>query len=120
MALVNQASKLPTRKVMAVILAGMVVGGIQSALGMFWPDHPFAPYMDELDIWVQGLMMIAAGYLTKEREYAQPMDNTGGMEKHTDSRSGGNSDSLSDLENQIDSKVEIGKQAIEKTKGTNQ
>jgi hypothetical protein len=67
MALVNQASKYPTRKIMAVIISGMILGAAQSLLRLFWPEHPFAPYMDDIDIWLQGVVMIAAGYLTKEK-----------------------------------------------------
>lgn len=67
MALVNQASKYPTRKIMAVIISGMILGAAQSLLRLFWPDHPFAPYMNDIDIWLQGVVMIAAGYLTKEK-----------------------------------------------------
>lgn len=81
MALTNQASKLPTRKIMAVILSGMIVGGIQSALGIFWPDHPFAPYMEDMDIWIQGMIMVYAGYMTKEKK--NDLDESGGVEEPT-------------------------------------
>lgn len=66
--LVNQPTKLPTRKIFAVIIAGAVVGGVQSALRMFWPDHPFEPIMADLDIWVQMAVMVFAGYFTKEKK----------------------------------------------------
>lgn len=85
MALVNQSSKLPTRKIMAVILSGMIVGGLQSALNLFWPDHPFAPFMEDFDIWVQGVIMILAGYMTKEKNV--DVSNTNSVEK-SDSVSG--------------------------------
>lgn len=68
MALVNQASKFPTRKIMAVILSGMITGVIQSLLRYIWPDHPFSPYMEDVDIWLQGVIMIYAGYMTKDKE----------------------------------------------------
>jgi hypothetical protein len=67
MTLQNQPTKMPTRKIMAVILSGMVLGGVQSALSIFWPDHPFAPLMDQFDIWIQAGVMIASGYLVKEK-----------------------------------------------------
>lgn len=72
---------------MAVILSGMVVGGVQSALNLFWPDHPFAPYMSELDIWVQGVIMVAAGYLTKEK-IDEDLDKASGVEEPTPSDDG--------------------------------
>jgi len=68
MALVKQKTRLPTRKMLAVILSGMIIGGIQAGLRYFWPDHPFAPVMDDLDIWLQGLVMVLTGYLTHEKQ----------------------------------------------------
>lgn len=63
----NQPSGLPTRKILAVILSGMIIGGVQSALALLWPDHPFSPLMEDLDSWIQMLVMVIAGYMTKER-----------------------------------------------------
>jgi len=63
----TQPTKLPTRKILAVILSGAILGATQSALKIFWPDHPFAPFMQEIDVWLQGLVMVAAGYLTKDK-----------------------------------------------------
>jgi len=64
----TQSSKLPTRKILAVIVAGMVVGGLQSGLNLLWPDHPFAPIMQDLDLWVQTGVMIVAGYMVKDKQ----------------------------------------------------
>lgn len=66
--LVNQTSKLPTRKILAVIISGALIGGLQAALRVFWPDHPFDALMEDLDIWIQAVVMVAAGYMTKEKE----------------------------------------------------
>lgn len=63
----TQPTKLPTRKILAVIFSGAILGAAQSALSLFWPDHPFAPFMQEVDIWLQGIIMVMAGYFTKER-----------------------------------------------------
>ena len=68
MALINQANRLPTRKLLAVLVSGAIMGAAQSLLQLFWPDHPFAPYMQYVDIWLQGLVMVAAGYFTRESE----------------------------------------------------
>lgn len=65
--LVNQPSKMPTRKIVAVIVSGAVVGALQAVLGIFWPDFPAAELMEQVDIWVQASVMIAAGYLARER-----------------------------------------------------
>ena len=65
--LINQPNRLPTRKIAAVIISGMVTGGIQAALGIFWPEHPLAPLLDQLDIWVQAGVMVAAGYFVRDR-----------------------------------------------------
>lgn len=67
MALKNQDTKMPTRKMMAVIISGAIMGIAQSLLSVYWPDHPFAPYMSDVNIWLQGIVMVAAGYFTKER-----------------------------------------------------
>lgn len=66
--LVKQPSRFPTRKILAVILSGVILGVCQSLLRLFWPEHPFAPYMEDVDIWLQGLIMVIAGYITRERE----------------------------------------------------
>jgi hypothetical protein len=63
----NQPTKFPTRKILAVIIAGALVGGLQSALQLLWPDHPFSPLMQDIDLWVQYGVMALAGYMTKER-----------------------------------------------------
>lgn len=68
MALVEQASRFPTRKIFAVIVSGMILGGVQSGLLLIWPDHPLTPFMEDVDIWLQGIVMIAAGYFTREKE----------------------------------------------------
>lgn len=67
MTLVNQPTARPTRKVLAVIVAGMVMGLIQALLKEYWPDHPFAPMLAEWDVSIQTAVMVAAGYLTRER-----------------------------------------------------
>ena len=65
--LVKQPTSFPVRKVLAVIVAGAVVGGIQSGLNLVWPDHPFAELLEQVDIWVQYAVMAFAGYMTKEK-----------------------------------------------------
>ncbi len=65
--LVKQKTAWPVRKILAVIVAGAVVGGVQSGLNTFWPDHPFADVLENLDVWVQYAVMALAGYLTKEK-----------------------------------------------------
>jgi hypothetical protein len=66
----NQPTKLPTRKILAVIVSGAILGGVQSALAIFWPDHPFMGLMEQADIWIQAGVMVLAGYLTREKEDA--------------------------------------------------
>lgn len=80
MALVNQTSKRPTRKITAMIISGMVIGVAQSLLRYFWPDHPFAPYVDDVDIWLQGAIMLGFGYMTKERA-DEPVSETLGVQE---------------------------------------
>ena len=70
--LVNQPSAWPTRKLWAVIIAGMAVSGIRAALSVLWPDHPFEPFLVELGPWIQTGVMALAGYMT--RNEAVPTD----------------------------------------------
>jgi hypothetical protein len=90
MALVSQASRFPTRKIMAVIVSGMILGVVQSLLRYIWPDHPFSPYMEDVDIWLQGAIMVYAGYMTKEKNN-EPVEQTTIVQEP----SGGSSDQLS-------------------------
>lgn len=62
---VEQASPAPVRKILAVIVSGMVIGAIQSGLNLVWPDHPFATMLEQADIWIQFAVMALAGYMTK-------------------------------------------------------
>jgi hypothetical protein len=86
MALVIQASKFPTRKIMAVIISGIITGVIQSLLRYIWPDHPFSPYMEDVDIWLQGVIMVYVGYMTKEKENV-PTEQTNLVQEPVDSGS---------------------------------
>ena len=63
----SQPNSLPTRKILAVIIAGAVMGAVQSGLSLLWPDHPFAPLMEDFSVWIQWGVMAFAGYMTKER-----------------------------------------------------
>lgn len=65
--LVKQPTRFPVRKILAVIVAGAVVGGAQAGLNLVWPDHPFADLLEQVDIWVQYAVMALAGYMTKEK-----------------------------------------------------
>ena len=64
----NQPTAFPTRKVLAVIVSGMILGAVQSLLQLTWPDHPFQPLMEQFDIWIQAGVMIAAGYFVREKQ----------------------------------------------------
>lgn len=68
MTLKTQPTAMPTRKLMAVIISGAILGGAQAALSVLWPDHPFAPLMEQVDIWIQAGVMIIAGYMVRERD----------------------------------------------------
>lgn len=65
--LIDQPTKLPTRKLLAVVIAGAVTGIAQSLLATFLPDFAAGALVDQLGIWVQTGVMVAAGYLTRER-----------------------------------------------------
>lgn len=65
--LVVQPTLMPMRKVWAAMIAGAVVGAIQSGLLVWWPDHPFAPLLEQTDIWIQTAVMLLAAYFTRNR-----------------------------------------------------
>jgi len=65
--LVNQKTKFPTRKLLAVIVSGAIIGGVQAGLQFVWPDHPFMVLLEQADIWIQAGVMALSGYLVRER-----------------------------------------------------
>lgn len=65
--LTKQKTPFPTRKILAVIISGAILGGLQSALTIFWPDHPFEALAEDLDIWIQAGVMALAGYFVQEK-----------------------------------------------------
>lgn len=67
MTLKSQPTYAPTRKVWAAIVAGMVVGALQSALSMFAPDLDATQLLQQVDIWVQTGAMVLASYFTRDR-----------------------------------------------------
>lgn len=70
MQLYDQPTAWPTRKIAAVLISGAILGAVQSALQLFWPDHPFTGLMDQFDIWIQTAVMFGFGYMVKERSNA--------------------------------------------------
>ena len=67
MTLINQPSKMPTRKVMAVIVSGAVVGAGRAALDIVWPGHPLDAAFQEFGTVITAGILVAAGYMTKDR-----------------------------------------------------
>jgi hypothetical protein len=65
----NQPTAWPTRKLWAVILAGMVVSGFRSGLGEVSPGlaEQLEPLLVEAGPWLQTGLMAAAGYFTRNR-----------------------------------------------------
>lgn len=65
--LIDQPTKWPTRKLMAVIIAGAVTGALQSVAGAFLPDLPLTEMLAQVDTWVQLGVMTLAGYMARDR-----------------------------------------------------
>lgn len=65
--LIKQPSKMPTRKLAAAIVAGMLFGAIQTLANIYAPDIAESVLMSNIEVWVQGAVMVAAGYFTRER-----------------------------------------------------
>lgn len=68
MTLVNQPTAAPTRKMTAVIIAGIATAAAQTMLARYAPDFAGTQFLEDFNIWVQALVMIGFGYMTKERE----------------------------------------------------
>ncbi len=66
--LVQQPTARPTRKWIAMILAGMIVGGVNTFLNAFWPGHPFAPLMQDFGMYVQLGILGVVTYFTRNRQ----------------------------------------------------
>jgi hypothetical protein len=65
--LVNQPSKLPTRKLIAIVVSGAILGGASAILNATWPDHPFGVFLEEGDQWIQLAVITIVGYMTKNK-----------------------------------------------------
>ena len=70
MSLVKQSSVMPTRKMMAVILSGAIIGGVRAALDIVWPDHPLDASFQEFGTAITAVIMVASGYFVKDRKNA--------------------------------------------------
>lgn len=57
-------NRWPVRKVWAAIISGMVIGGVQTALSIFLPEQSFQVALEQLDVWIQGAVMVAFAYMT--------------------------------------------------------
>lgn len=66
--LVTQKSWWPTRKLLAMIISGAILGIVQTLLRSVWPDNPLMEYLPDIDIWLQGFIMIAIGYFVRNEE----------------------------------------------------
>ena len=115
MTLVNQPSWHPTRKLVAMMVSGAIMGMAQTLLRHYWPDHPFAPFMQDIDLWLQGAVMIAVGYFTRNKTN-EPVEQPSALQELGDGS--GSQLSFSPLWTEAEEAGEagIGKQAPE-TKG---
>lgn len=87
MALANQPSWHPTRKLVGMMVSGAIMGMAQTLLRHYWPDHPFAPFMQDIDLWLQGAVMIAVGYFTRNKSDG-PVEQPSALQELGDSDSG--------------------------------
>lgn len=67
MPLIDQPTPRPTRKMLAVILAGIAAAAAQTVLVRAFPGYAFAEVVENIDYLAQGLVMAVAGYFTRER-----------------------------------------------------
>ena len=64
---VDQPTARPTRKMLAVIIAGIFAAAVQTTLVRAFPGYAFADVIESIDYLVQGAVMAVAGYFTRER-----------------------------------------------------
>lgn len=65
--LVNQPTAMPTRKLMAAMIAGAVTGVVVPLLTRALPPSEAAQLLAGADAWIQYGSMVAAAYLTRNR-----------------------------------------------------
>jgi hypothetical protein len=65
--LVDQPSLAPTRKLIAMIIAGAIMGTIQSLVVHYFPETDFSQILPQVGVWVNGAAMIVVGYFTRNR-----------------------------------------------------
>ena len=63
----NQPTPMPNRKMWAVIISAFVVGVAQSLVYTYLPGADLTQSWPHLDIIVQSLVMIGAGYMVPEK-----------------------------------------------------
>lgn len=59
-------TKIPKRKIIVTFVTGALVGGTTSVLTLVWPDHPFAPFLEDFRGWVEVGVALTAGLIVKE------------------------------------------------------
>lgn len=64
---VNQPTAAPTRKMTAVIIAGVVMGLLRTAIAIWAPEWDADMFFIEYGPEIHSAIMIAAGYFVKER-----------------------------------------------------
>jgi hypothetical protein len=65
--LVDQPTLAPTRKLIAMIIAGAVMGVFQTLMVQFFPDADLSAVLPHIGVWVNGAAMIVVGYFTRNR-----------------------------------------------------
>ena len=66
MTTINQPSAMPTRKMWAVMVAGLLVAGLRVTLGTLYPDIDMGPVIEAVRPIVESALIVAAGYFTKD------------------------------------------------------
>lgn len=67
MTLISQPTSAPTRKMTAVVVSGLITAILQIMLTRHAPEFPATQLLSDFDIWIQALVMMGFGYMTKER-----------------------------------------------------
>lgn len=65
--LVNQPTKAPTRKLMAMVIIGLLTGGANSALMAYLPAEAVTAIMEQFGPYIQVAIMAVVGYFTRNK-----------------------------------------------------
>lgn len=65
--LVDQPSKMPTRKMIAMMIAFVVTNVVKGLLEMYFPDTDFTSFLLQFNVYIEAMIIFATGYFVRNR-----------------------------------------------------